>query len=54
MSGKEKYMLKSRKAELIAELTTAFADTTAVIICDYKGLTVVEYCCTKVGSDGTH
>ncbi|HIP20025.1 MAG TPA: 50S ribosomal protein L10 [Sulfurimonas sp.] len=35
-------MLKSRKAELIAELTTAFSDTTAVVICDYKGLTVSE------------
>ena len=33
-------MLKSKKAEVIAELTTAFADTTAVVICDYKGLTV--------------
>ena len=35
-------MLKSRKAELIAELTSAFAETTAVVICDYKGLTVGE------------
>jgi len=35
-------MLKSKKAEVIAELTTAFANTTAVVICDYKGLTVVE------------
>ncbi len=35
-------MLKSKKAELIAELTTAFSDTTAVVICDYKGLTVSE------------
>ena len=35
-------MLKSKKVEVIAELTTAFADTTAVVICDYKGLTVSE------------
>jgi large subunit ribosomal protein L10 len=35
-------MLKSRKAELIAQLTTEFTDTAAVVICDYKGLTVVE------------
>jgi len=33
-------MLKSKKAEVIADLTAAFADTTAVVICDYKGLTV--------------
>ena len=33
-------MLKSRKAELITQLTEAFADTTAVVICDYKGLSV--------------
>ena len=35
-------MLKSKKAEVIAELTEAFADTTAVVICDYKGLSVSE------------
>ncbi len=35
-------MLKSKKAEVIAELTSAFANTTAVVICDYKGLTVSE------------
>jgi large subunit ribosomal protein L10 len=40
MSGKENYMLKSKKAEVIEQLTTSFADTTAVVICDYKGLTV--------------
>ncbi len=33
-------MLKSRKAELIAELTESFTDKAAVIVCDYKGLTV--------------
>ncbi|WP_457743630.1 50S ribosomal protein L10 [Sulfurimonas sp.] len=33
-------MLKSKKAEVIAQLTTSFTDTTAVVICDYKGLTV--------------
>ena len=35
-------MLKSKKAEVIADLTSAFANTTAVVICDYKGLTVSE------------
>ena len=35
-------MLKSRKAELIAELTESFTDKAAVIVCDYKGLTVVQ------------
>lgn len=33
-------MLKSKKAEVIADLTDSFANTTAVVICDYKGLTV--------------
>jgi len=35
-------MLKSRKAELIAELTESFADRAAVIVCDYRGLTVTQ------------
>jgi large subunit ribosomal protein L10 len=35
-------MLKSKKAEVIADLTSAFANTTAVVICDYKGLGVSE------------
>jgi large subunit ribosomal protein L10 len=33
-------MLKSKKVEVIDQLTTSFAETTAVVICDYKGLTV--------------
>ena len=33
-------MLKSRKAELIAELSESFEGKAAVVICDYKGLTV--------------
>ncbi len=33
-------MLKSRKAELIAELSESFEGKAAVIVCDYKGLTV--------------
>jgi len=32
-------MLKSKKVEVIAQLTSAFAETKAVVICDYKGLT---------------
>jgi len=33
-------MTKSKKAEVIAQLKTDLENTTAVIICDYKGLTV--------------
>jgi large subunit ribosomal protein L10 len=33
-------MLKSKKAEVIEQLTNSFTNTTAVVICDYKGLTV--------------
>lgn len=33
-------MLKSKKAEVIEQLSNSFADTTAVVMCDYKGLTV--------------
>ncbi|MBD3796277.1 MAG: 50S ribosomal protein L10 [Campylobacterales bacterium] len=33
-------MLKSKKAEVIEQLSTSFADTAAVVMCDYKGLTV--------------
>ena len=35
-------MLKSKKVEVIDQLTTSFAETTAVVICDYKGLSVGE------------
>ena len=35
-------MLKAKKAEVIAQLGEAFENTTAVVICDYKGLTVSE------------
>jgi len=35
-------MLKSKKAEVIESLTSSFNDATAVVICDYKGLTVSE------------
>ncbi len=33
-------MLKAKKAEVIEQLTNDFANTTAVVVCDYKGLTV--------------
>ena len=33
-------MTKTQKAEVIDKLKTAFTDTAAVVICDYKGLTV--------------
>lgn len=35
-------MLKAKKAEVIEQLRVAFENTTAVVICDYKGLTVSE------------
>lgn len=35
-------MLKSKKAEVIEQLTTGFSTATAVVMCDYKGLTVSE------------
>jgi len=35
-------MLKEKKAEVIEQLSNDFANTTAVVICDYKGLTVSE------------
>ena len=35
-------MLKAKKAEVIEQLTEAFANTTAVVVCDYKGLKVSE------------
>jgi len=35
-------MLKAKKAEVIEQLTNDFANTTAVVICDYKGLSVSE------------
>ena len=35
-------MLKAKKAEVIEQLTESFTNTTAVVICDYKGLTVSE------------
>lgn len=33
-------MTKTKKAEVIDQLKTSFENTTAVVICDYKGLTV--------------
>lgn len=35
-------MLKAKKAEVIADLTASFENTSAVVICDYKGLGVSE------------
>ena len=33
-------MTRTRKEELVAEMTEAFKDAGAIIICDYKGMTV--------------
>ncbi len=35
-------MTKTQKAELLDQLKASFTDTAAVVICDYKGLTVSE------------
>jgi len=33
-------MTRTRKEELVAEMTEAFKDAGAIIVCDYKGMTV--------------
>lgn len=35
-------MLKSKKAEVIEKLASSLSNSTAVVVCDYKGLTVSE------------
>ncbi|MBU0631925.1 50S ribosomal protein L10 [bacterium] len=35
-------MLKSKKAEVIEQLANSLQNSTAVVVCDYKGLTVAE------------
>jgi large subunit ribosomal protein L10 len=35
-------MLKSKKAEVIEKLSSSFNDAAAVVMCDYKGLTVAQ------------
>ncbi len=35
-------MTRTEKEQLVAEMTDAFTDTAAIIVCDYKGLTVGE------------
>jgi len=35
-------MTKTEKVQLVAEMTESFTDTAAVIVCDYKGMTVAE------------
>jgi large subunit ribosomal protein L10 len=35
-------MTRTEKEQLVAEMTEAFTDTAAIIVCDYKGLTVSE------------
>lgn len=36
-------MTKTEKAEIINRLTTAFEGADAILVCDYKGLTVLEF-----------
>ena len=35
-------MTRAEKEQLVAEMTEAFTDTAAIIVCDYEGLTVGE------------
>ena len=35
-------MTRTEKKQLVAEMTESFTDTEAIIICDYKGMTVSE------------
>jgi len=35
-------MTRAEKEQLVAEMTEAFTDTAAIVVCDYKGLTVSE------------
>lgn len=35
-------MTRTEKVQLVDEMTEAFTDTAAIIVCDYKGLTVAE------------
>ena len=35
-------MTKTEKVQLVAQMTEAFTDTAAIIVCDYKGMTVSE------------
>ena len=35
-------MTKTEKEQLVAEMTEGFTDSAAIIVCDYKGLTVAE------------
>ena len=35
-------MTRTEKVELVAEMTESFTDTAAIVVCDYKGLTVGE------------
>ncbi len=35
-------MTKTEKVKLVAEMTDAFKDRAAIIVCDYKGLTVAQ------------
>ncbi len=38
--SKGEYMTRTRKEELVAEMTAEFKEAGAIIVCDYKGMTV--------------
>ena len=40
--GKEKRMTRAEKEKLVAEMTAAFKESNAIVVCDYKGMTCKE------------
>jgi len=42
MRSKGEKMTKAEKQQLVAELTNEFKDASAIIVCDYKGMSVYE------------
>lgn len=42
MRSKGEKMTKAEKQQLVAELTNEFKEASAIIVCDYKGMTVFE------------
>ncbi len=43
-------MTRTEKVELVAQMTESFTDTAAIIICDYKGMTVAELEAVRVNA----
>ncbi|MEA3492663.1 MAG: 50S ribosomal protein L10 [Campylobacterota bacterium] len=43
-------MTRTEKVELVAQMTESFTDTAAIIVCDYKGMTVAELEAVRVNA----